>query len=724
MKKINIICLALFCICFTCQGTKISSSINSHRTFLSEEKNLYTGYENEVIMSISVDLVLNVFVDNNFNGEFNNPYPDTGVQGMPVTLELSNGDNLTQSTNASGQVVFNGIQVSGTITGIISFNPPVNYLIRAPGCQILDINGPCRVSYEFTSDAVQLINLLVSKNPSLRIRKLTDNNENHQFDASDQPIPGWSFTITFGNTTTTIVTDQDGYVVLNNLDVSGLLTITENPNTLFLTNWSWGTFNPPGTISFTLGPDNPYDIQILNSKTPLSPCSCHGSTVSFHWLVPPVNSHAFLNIQCQNSYPGFYCYTVYKLFVIPGCNSSCQNSSNTITVTYPDGFQLVTNSPFNFIPNIEGIYMFNITSQCDNVPCPPCVFTVKVEPCPTQPCTCPDATITGQNYDLNAALYPSTSSATLNMFLNVTGNYEEIRANVVDFNIYAQDDQGNPSPACLQCYNDPQSWGSLVSGTLGNASNQPMINGTVTTYPGIGVTASTFNPHEIVFSNSGIFSVQNKPLSLKMVLPGASPIACCHLFADVTLKITFRNADCEECEEFISGTIQISPQNGSQPFKITETRKIRLKTPSANNYGITDEGIKREVNQPSSSVNNYGITDEGIKAPGEPVPDIKISVDYNGSFVANVITDQNGEFSFAINTSESIDKSIKTFQINLLLTKAQALKYKVELTQTLSLKVKLKPSNGGVYRGVLTWWEDDTKTQNRGTFAVSGKSDA
>jgi hypothetical protein len=489
-------------------------------------------------------------------------------------------------------------------------------------------------------------------------------------------------------------------------------------------------------------------------------------------------------------------------------------------------------------------------------------------------CPCPDTiSVIGNGVQFNGALYPSNSLGNLSLTLNGTGNYTEVRANVLDFQLYAKDDQGNLSPACLQCYNNPQSWGSIVNGTLGNSSNQPLINGSVSLYPGISATAVTFNPHEIVFGNSGVFTVHNKPLFLNLILPGANPIACCHLFADVTLKITFRNTDCVECETFISGTLEITPKNSFQPFKKMEIKKIRQKEGNVNNYGINDEGIKKTVSGGFTTVNNYGINDEGIKKTsvtpehvpgalitaeswnevqkvyessmqgktdhlgtyhfrnlkkgkykltcllpdsfavklqlhydvkdktaaaentaiqftvegltdkgpltmgsksvsnpllfespdfilnnkdnslivtldfnlpnnygindegikkevrsaqaGEPVPNAEVYIEQEtGSEpIANVVTDANGEFEISMAGIKNFPET-GIFKLTISPSKSFKISHQLQATYKEKVNVPFTAKKGGKYRYILRWVPDASKTQNRGCFAVSGKSDS
>jgi len=688
-----------------------------------------------------------VWIDANFNGILDSD--DQPAQYSNLTINCP-GYSSSGITNINGLVTFENAPGSGNASIIITEAPVPNLIFTSAGQIGFTSTNPQHpmINYTISGGDEQIIDLLISKFQH-RIRKLSDNNENQHIDSSDLGRPGWNFSLSANGTPgQSYITDQNGYIYVDNLPNSGTLTITENPGTMFLTATSFGYITLPGTVICNLGADTPYEIDILNSNTP--ECECENSLVGLHWLVPPMNSHGYLHIECGGSYNVLHCNTHYTLTSSGGCTGNCQSIVTNISVSYPNGFVQVGNQSLTFTPVLPGSYACTVQTLCNGQPCPPCQFKLILTENCTPLCTCPDTvSVTGQGIQYNTAVYPANSSATVHLMLDGTGNYTEVRANILDFKLYAKDDQGNPSNACLQCYNNPQSWGSLISGSLGNAANQPLINGTVTSYPGIGVTAATFNPHEIVFSNSGIFSVQNKPLSLNIVLPGASPIACCHLFADVTLKITFRNTDCVECETFVSGTIAISQQNENQLFKIIDPKKIRIKSPSVNNYGINDEGLKRTVAQTNPSVNNYGINDEGLKKTipktsvnnygindeglkkevrndedGEPVPGAEIYIELEGDEdpIANVITDENGEFYFETANVPGFPNS-GIFTMTVVPIKAFALKKDI-LVEKHKIKVKFKTPKNGKFQFILFWIpkKNPNKAENKGAFAVSGKN--
>lgn len=86
--------------------------------------------------------------------------------------------------------------------------------------------------------------------------------------------------------------------------------------------------------------------------------------------------------------------------------------------------------------------------------------------------------------------------------------------------------------------------------------------------------------------------------------------------------------------------------------------------------------------------------------------------------IANVTTDQNGEFFFSMSNPPTVGN----FVFIITPTKAFALHHKLSLTNKIRLEAELRPTKSGVFRGVLYWIEDENKAENKGAFAVSGKN--
>jgi hypothetical protein len=174
----------------------------------------------------------------------------------------------------------------------------------------------------------------------------------------------------------------------------------------------------------------------------------------------------------------------------------------------------------------------------------------------------------------------------------------------------------------------------------------------------------------------------------------------------------------------VGAGIEIKLASGKKPDKVIMEKEsdYYLQKTTVNNYGINDDGIKRTTTQAFTSVNNYGINDDGIKRTGEPVPGAEVYVEMilGEEPIANVITDENGEFAF-----ETVNIPNFPTQGTLILTitpsKAFARDKKLPIKRT-KIKVRFKKAEEEIFRFTLFWYEVASKTQNKGCFAVSGKN--
>ena len=428
----------------------------------------------------------------------------------------------------------------------------------------------------------------------LAIRKYDDLNDNGLIDATDGIIENWVFNVSEGgNQHNNLLTDSYGYVYVPDIPLSGTISINEDLTAgyeLIQATLNGDVIDNISLNSFQFEADSSvlYQVEVLNKKI-----NCECNTNQFIQLIE--DSTDTTTIACNQTFDVLECGKTYKIVISDICTEDCPSEQYSIRVTKPDGtFWETQNSDLSFIPNMVGQYDCIIQTMCNQIQCNRCTFAFnQISPCPIT-CPCPETiSTTVSNVQISSVLHPNYSTATANLLLTASGNYNEVRANVVDFQLYAVDDQGKDMPTCLQCYNFAQSWCSIISGKLGSTANIPIINGTVTNHVFYSPTSATQNPREIVFTSNSPLLLNNKPLQIRFHLPGISPIACCHLKANVTLKITYRNIDCVECTDFISGIINIEPrQESKNAFTKPESKKIRQKQPSVNNYGINDDGIK------------------------------------------------------------------------------------------------------------------------------------
>jgi hypothetical protein len=107
---------------------------------------------------------------------------------------------------------------------------------------------------------------------------------------------------------------------------------------------------------------------------------------------------------------------------------------------------------------------------------------------------------------------------------------------------------------------------------------------------------------------------------------------------------------------------------------------------------------------------------------GKPVAGTQVDVKLAASNtqVAQCVTDKNGEFTFDIDAvfrGMVIPEKIK---IDLLITTSTAYELVVDATNQITAEVE--KSSGPAYTFILWWLTDTSKGQNKGCFAVSGKS--
>ena len=177
--------------------------------------------------------------------------------------------------------------------------------------------------------------------------------------------------------------------------------------------------------------------------------------------------------------------------------------------------------------------------------------------CTTLPCPCAtgEISVISAGDNLSAALNPQNSELTCYFTINGVNLYKQVRVSVIDFKLYAQDDNGNPAKTCLQCYQNASGWASIVEGAMGDQFSGGAISickGSPNKY--------IDNPREVVFKASNYPSgsqIVNESMHIKLTVPGKNPLACCHIFVKIAFKVTFRAADCHECDQIITRTVEI-----------------------------------------------------------------------------------------------------------------------------------------------------------------------
>jgi hypothetical protein len=293
------------------------------------------------------------------------------------------------------------------------------------------------------------------------------------------------------------------------------------------------------------GKDNDFCIEC--------PCNCEPTLKPI--LITPTNdpnNPNWRNLDCGQTYTDVLdCFKQNFIYIDNPCGANCSPDSTITTVRYPNGtvqvgYFLLSSG---FTANQVGTYTVSVKVKCGGKWCKECkltfVQTKKCEP------PCDNCKVNGQD-KVQVAFNQAASTAsalthpaatTINAYFLLSGGgdtYTEVRASIVDFNITSD------NPACLQCYNTPNNWGSIISGTL------PGFTPVVTSYTGVSAANGNNSSREISFSAAnptGIPMPTNFNLTLK--LPGVSPLSCCCLRIVLFVKITFRNNKCEECSKIV-----------------------------------------------------------------------------------------------------------------------------------------------------------------------------
>ena len=256
------------------------------------------------------------------------------------------------------------------------------------------------------------------------------------------------------------------------------------------------------------------------------------------------------SLTCGETYTDkLVCFKSYSLQTLNPCGENCTPDEYISTIKFTpavgSGTSGYTLTGSTLVANLPGKYEVTIKVKCNGVWCKECkitfVQTKKCEP----PCdNCKDKVQVRFDPAKSIAkpkMYPATTSINAAFLLGGgTDTYTEIRFNVVDVQITSD------NPACLQCYNTPNQWGSITSGGLNG------FTPTVTSYSGVSPLNGNNNPREIVFNAAAPTGVPNfTAMNVDLKISGYNPISCCCLKITLFVKVTFRNNKCEECSKII-----------------------------------------------------------------------------------------------------------------------------------------------------------------------------
>lgn len=225
-----------------------------------------------------------------------------------------------------------------------------------------------------------------------------------------------------------------------------------------------------------------------------------------------------------------------------------QNCPATVTYQLTGPISQTGTLPLSLSGLPAGSYSIIIMAYCGGKLCKECKLNFEVV---CEKDCCPyDIKATLQNQ--TTTMSPGGTNLLVNQGFNFTGltgaSLTEIRAEVLSYNLTSQFPE-----QCIGCKNLPKGWASIYNGNvMGPVIPKVNLAGVMTNAPlNVGSLSAYSNPREIVWNNGGsIFSIV-QPVTLGFILPKPSPLDCCDATAEICVKFTFRDKDCNECEVII-----------------------------------------------------------------------------------------------------------------------------------------------------------------------------
>ena len=293
-------------------------------------------------------------------------------------------------------------------------------------------------------------------------------------------------------------------------------------------------------------------------------CSCtQNLSPTLYWN----NNTDSSSLQCNSTVTDkLECYKNYIVKVKSPCGPNCTDYEVFTSITYPNGLVQTSTSTTGVpitVGSLIGNYIVSIKVKCNGKWCEECKIIFKQ----TKPCkpACDNCKNQDGSPKVQAVFNTGSSTSVVNTFpasttINAafmlgggTDTYTQVRVNILDVQMMSgkYDNAGNFVPGlaeCLQCYNNPNQWVSILSGTF----SLPAFVPSSTTYGSIPTTNSFNNSREITFtSNTAAAIPMGTGFNLSLQLPGVNPVSCCCITTKIFIKITYRNNKCEECSRVV-----------------------------------------------------------------------------------------------------------------------------------------------------------------------------
>ena len=309
-------------------------------------------------------------------------------------------------------------------------------------------------------------------------------------------------------------------------------------------------------------------------------CNCNPNlSAMLSWQT--ANGSDSLKLNCGETYTNrLDCFKDYLISVKNPCGANCKPDEVITTITYPNGTTSTSTSVFGTTlstGSLTGTFTVSIKVKCNGVWCKECKITfIQTKPCPPPCDNCKDkvqATFNSSASNVSVQNFPAASTLNTSVLLNGgSDTYTQLRVSVLDIQV------SSDNPACLQCYNTPNQWGSILGGSL-SVSGFTSASSTYGTIP----TSNPYNnSREIVFTTATATAIPaSSSINLNMQIPGVNPISCCCIKIKLFLKITYRNNKCEECSKVVmvdlnecpgangtAGTYTFNQNGGKREYKI------------------------------------------------------------------------------------------------------------------------------------------------------------
>jgi hypothetical protein len=311
-------------------------------------------------------------------------------------------------------------------------------------------------------------------------------------------------------------------------------------------------------------------------------CNCKLDIAPIIYFANATGTQDSIKLNCGKTYNNILdCFKNYTIKIKSPCGETCEPDEVITTITLPNGtVQTATGLSIPLsIGSLIGTYTVTIKVKCNGKWCADCVIKFnQTKSCQPVCDNCRDKVKATFNKDKSNVIvnqHPLSSQLTAALQLDGgTDVYTQIRVSVIDFQVSSKE------KTCLQCYNKPNNWGSILSGLISTSG----FTAISTNYSGILTNNPNNNSREIVFNAATPVSVAaGTSLNLNINVPGVNPLSCCCIDIKLYLKVVYRNNKCEECIKIVPIGFTQCPkekEGGTFTWENGKATVLKLHTPS------------------------------------------------------------------------------------------------------------------------------------------------